>query len=76
MASPRIVVVCHIQCIPGHLEKAVLYHFGSFSAVLCVFITVADLVPNQVCDRSPTQQLSGLSVPKWSKAFNADLELV
>ena len=45
--------------------------------VLAIFITVGDLVPSQVCDRSsPILQLLGLSVPNCSKPFSTDLELV
>ena len=46
--------------------------------VVMVFITVGDLVPSQVCDRSPSNpvQLLGMSVPNWSKPFSTDLDLV
>ena len=44
---------------------------------IIIIITVGDLVPSQVCDRSsPILQLLGLSVPNCSKPFSTDLELV
>ena len=42
-----------------------------------IIITVGDLVPSQVGDRSQSNpQILGLSVPNWSKPFSTDLDLV
>ena len=43
---------------------------------LGLFITVGNLVPSQVPEIGPGQQLLGLSVPNWSKPFSTDLDLV
>ena len=45
--------------------------------VNCFVITVGDLVPSQVWDRSPPGlQLLGLSVPNWFKPFSSGFDLV